>query len=225
MIAASAICAPECPAAAAAYMTMLMGGSSSDALRAGAIAYGSSDAFKDIDSWRVHTWGDGVATVVSSGVVGGVTSKLQGGSFDQGFESSAIFTTARIAWSKTIETQAGIAGGCGNKCVEARPGLEPLSDATPKPAGVALMDPDANNLSLKVLPNNPITAGSEGGLFSVIMDHIPGMNAVADMHDALNPLDNITGVGAAAWFVGSMPIAAAVSYSALQYGYHFEYHQ
>ncbi|MHB8727650.1 MAG: RHS repeat domain-containing protein [Sulfuricaulis sp.] len=225
---ASSVCgpvAPACAAGAASYTTMLMGGSSTDAFRSGAVAWGSSAAFKTVDSWKTMSLADAGEKIISSGVIGGITSKLQGGNFNDGFESSVISTAARIAWSTIVETQTGVPGGCEAKCVEARPGLEPLSGYTNKPLSVALMDPAANNFSFKVLPGDSPTLGSEGGLFSIIADHIPGMNAVADMHDALNPSDIISGAGGHVWFVGSMVISAGVSYSALQYGYHYVDHQ
>jgi RHS repeat-associated protein len=99
LMAASAFCGPAaayCAAGASSYTTMLMGGSSSDALKAGAAAGLSSYANQWIDSpsggMQYSNW----QAAAVYGTAQGVANKLQGGSFSSGFLGSGLGQYGRL---------------------------------------------------------------------------------------------------------------------------------
>ncbi len=177
---------------------------------------------------RMLTAPHGTRRRLSKARRGGIASEIQGGSFEAGFRSSAEISISGSFWTH----QVGATKGCID-CEGAKASWSPGDGPTAKPYGVAVHSVKDNNWGLKnfplanmtvdqtmeVLNRTGIPALNEGGWVSVVADHIPGMNAVATLHDSFNPHEGLKSVGDWAWFGASMPVSAAVSYSALLDGY------
>lgn len=96
---ASSLCGPAaaaCAAGAASYTTMLMGGSASDALRAGASAGLGSYANQWVDSPSGGLQYSNWQAAAVYGTAEGVANKLQGGSFTGGFLGSGLGQYGRL---------------------------------------------------------------------------------------------------------------------------------
>lgn len=185
-------------------------GSVNDGAKAGAKAWAASYVMSSDGTGAHAPWYE---KAVVSGVQGGIGSRIQGGSFDDGFRSAAWSSTASSIYTESIATQSTVPGGCGSKCEGVSPDWAPGYGPTPKGDGVALMDPRANNFG----PKDLTSLWHEGSAFSTIMDNIPGMNAVANLHDAWNPADSYAGLRSI-YFVGSAFVAAPVAYAGLLHG-------
>ena len=136
IIAASVACGPAgpaCAAAAAAAITAVHGGSADDIVKSAVITGVTAMAFHAVGAALVPEGGGSIAfgssahavKIVAHGVIGGVASELQGGSFVAGFAagSLAAFATPAIASLELGEVgnvvggtmMAAVAGGVGAK--------------------------------------------------------------------------------------------------------------
>ena len=86
---------PYGAAAYSAYYSYVATGSTTQAVRAGAIAYVTAEASSSVDAYYGDTWSWG--RVAANSVVGGVSSELQGGNFMDGFKNAFIFSTLTYA--------------------------------------------------------------------------------------------------------------------------------
>lgn len=136
---------------------------------------------------------------------GGATAKVSGGDFRQGFAVSAGAATFGYAYDQIVNY-----------------------DATWAPGGAArgkgrfdLPNEGANNFAESRPAINPATFTGEGGRLSRFMNRIPGMNAIAGMHDVFQVrIDQLGGDHFGSALRGGlnfpgMPVAAALTYPAL----------
>ena len=143
--------------------------------------------------------------IAASGLVGGATAKVSGGDFRQGFFFSAGAASFGYAYDKIVNY-----------------------DATWAPGGAArgkgrfdLPIEGANNFAESRPAINPGTFSGEGGRLSRFMNRIPGINAIAGMHDVFQVrLDQLGGDHFGSALRGGlnfpgMPVAAALTYPAL----------
>jgi RHS repeat-associated protein len=143
--------------------------------------------------------------IAASGLVGGATAKVSGGDFRQGFFFSAGAASFGYAYDQIVNY-----------------------DATWAPGGAArgkgrfdFPNEGANNFAESRPAINPATFSGEGGRLSRFMNRIPGMNAIAGMHDVFQVrLDQLGGDHFGSALRGGlnfpgMPVAAALTYPAL----------
>lgn len=189
---------PACVAGVAAYSSAVMGGSNGDILRAGAVTFATTYAFSYVDG---ANWGTGT-TIVAKSVVGGIGAELQGGSFKDGFMYSALSATASELYKATVKYR-----------IDPRPG----GDAVTKGEFTSPVE-GANNIGFQGdtvvdgLPKDASCGFCEGGTYSRMLNRVPGINAVAGLHDYfqinLGAMRNILNVP-------GMPLAAAITYAGL----------
>lgn len=138
--------------------------------------------------------------VTVSAVVGGTASRLAGGKFANGASTAAflyLFSEAPRIYKKAVGYE--LDGGPGGAAV----GKDPVSGPPVK---------GANNIGTQDININPNSIFGEGGKVSRFANQIPGINAVAGLHDdfqismgdsILRDVLNVPG----------MAIAAGVTYS------------
>ena len=150
-----------------------------------------------------NNWG--IQRVVASGLVGGATATIGGGDFREGFGYSAGAAGFSYAYNRIVHYQATWAPGGAAQGKE-RFGM-PIEGA--------------NNFAESRSVVDPATFTGEGGRLSRFMNRIPGMNAIAGLHDVFQVrLDLLGGdrFGQALRntlnFPG-MPVAAGLTYPAL----------
>ena len=79
-----------CSAGVSAYSTAVMGGGNSAILRSAAVAYISASLTSGINSYYGNTWT--LSRVLTTSIAGGAISRLNGGSFADGFKTSFIIS-------------------------------------------------------------------------------------------------------------------------------------
>jgi hypothetical protein len=106
----TAICGGCGGAAWSSYFAYQSTGSMSEAYRSGAITYATTYAFNYVNGANLS----GIQTVAANGLVGGVSARLQGGSFEQGFLMSAGTSAAKLGWEAArVDTDMDSAKGRG----------------------------------------------------------------------------------------------------------------
>lgn len=149
-----------------------------------------------------------VGRVLADAAIGGTSARLQGGDFWRGAGLSASFSGAEFAYQGIVGYQS-----------EWAPGGPAQSKRR-----YELPVKGANNFGPARLIIDPHTWSGEGGIFSRFMNKIPGMNAIAGMHDVFQvELDLLGGhtYGASlrSWLnYPGQPVAAAMTYPALMRG-------
>ena len=111
-------------------------------------------------------WSLGRVAVQS--LVGGVSARLQGGSFVEGLRSSAINSGLRYVYNAAVKYDLDIGPGGDAMDKSYNPLAMPVKGANNFGTAGAL---------------NPESFWSEGGTLSRIANQIPSMNAIAGMHD------------------------------------------
>jgi RHS repeat-associated protein len=107
LMAASAFCGPAaayCAAGASSYTTMLMGGSPSDALRAGAKSYFVSDIMSTNATGANAPWYE---KALVYGTQSGIASEIQEGSFKDGFRHGFAYSTSQ-SWTDYLARKTGL---------------------------------------------------------------------------------------------------------------------
>ncbi|MFZ1625365.1 MAG: toxin TcdB middle/N-terminal domain-containing protein, partial [Gammaproteobacteria bacterium] len=182
------------------------GGVSTGDMRGVAVGAAGGAAFGAMGA----TWGDtwNGERVLTSGVVGGALAEANGGDFRQGFMFAG--GAAGFAWGYQEIVDYGATWDSG--------GEAQVKDRYTMPrSGV-------NNFGGAVRAIDPNSFWSEGGRLSRVMNRIPGMNAIAGMHDVFQiRLDEFGGshfgsMLRTALNVPGMPLAAASTYPALLQG-------
>lgn len=206
--------------AGAATATSAAAGSTLGAIAGGAVAGGiitgdvrgvilggiSGGAFSAVGAFHGQQWTLG--RVVNSGLVGGTLSHTVGGDFGKGFVLAG--GAAGLAWGY-------------DRVVNYQATWEPGADAVPKDRyDMPRQGPNNFGTAQRVIDPNSWTG--EGGRISRFMNRIPGMNAIAGMHDVFQVrLDQLGGdrfgtvLRSGLNFPG-MPVAAALTYPALMQG-------
>jgi RHS repeat-associated protein len=181
-------------AGASAHVTRINGGSLKDILVAAAVAYVGSE----ISAHYGDTYSFERLAVES--VFGGVTSYAEGGDFRRGFWIS--FGTNASAWIYQAYVKYDATYESGGDAVRK------LDDKTPPQEG-------ANNFGLikKIGDNGPFKTCSEGDGCSRFFNDIPGMNAIAGMHDMM--MTSVRGTWGTIFNVPLMPPAALISAAAV----------
>ena len=178
-----------------------MGGGNSNILKSAAIAYLVADASSAVSSsgWSAPT------KVFANGVIGGTASELQGGSFRQGFIYSAASSGASELYKGLVGYE--IDPSSGGDAVTKKSNTRPVREA--------------NNVGFQgapVVDGLPLDSSCgfcEGGTYSRILNRVPGVNAVAGLHDVfqinLGSMRNVLNVP-------GMPVAALVTYAGMLQG-------
>ena len=178
-----------CAAGVSAYSTAVMGGGNSDIVKSAAIAYLVADASSAVSS---SGWSAPVK-VFANGVIGGIASDLQGGSFRQGFIYSAASSGANELYKGLVGYE-----------------IDPQSggDAVTKNLKSPPVE-GANNVGFqgeKLIDGLPC-GFCEGGTYSRILNRVPLVNAIAGLHDVFQI--NLGSMRGILNFPG-MPVAAFV---------------
>ncbi len=150
-----------------------------------------------------NSWSAG--RIVASGVAGGAAAKVGGGEFSDGFAYSGIAATFGYTYDRIVNYGATWASG------GAAQGKQRFD----------LPIEGANNFAESRRVVDPGTFTGEGGRLSRVMNRVPGMNAIAGMHDVFQVrLDQLGGdrfgnvLRTSLNFPG-MPVAAVLTYPAL----------
>jgi hypothetical protein len=146
--------------------------------------------------------------VLTEGTLGGASAAAQGGEFWQGFGLSATSAGAEYLYRSAVgySTDWGPGGPAQPKAWDTYP-IEGANNFGP---WRAVIDPGAWS--------------GEGGRFSRFMNQIPGMNAIAGMHDVFQvELDALGGNRYGSFLRSALnypgqPLAAALTYPALLQG-------
>lgn len=155
-------------------------------------------------------WGDtwNAGRVLASGAVGGALAEAGGGEFRQGFMFAG--GAAGFAWGYQEIVKYGAVWEPGGAA------QGKFSDDMPIAS--------ANNIGTATTQLDPNSFWKEGGSLSRAMNRIPGMNAIAGMHDVFQiRLDQFGGnrfgsILRTGLNIPGMPVAAALTYPALLQG-------
>jgi len=142
--------------------------------------------------------GDAVGRTAAAAVVGGTASRLGGGKFANGAQTFGFLRLFQEL-PGYYEKQVGFD-------LDASPG----GNAAQKTEFSSPVE-GANNIGFQGGPVDNPCFGCEGGSLSLAADQIPGINAVAGLHDVFQ-----TSMGTSIWRdvlnVPGMPVAAEVTY-------------
>jgi RHS repeat-associated protein len=152
-----------------AYYTWKATGSYDKAAKVGTITYATSYATSYIGANL-----SGAERVAASGVVGGVSAKLQGGSFEKGFMMSAASTAANMGYKEMVGRDINPGPG------ENRPG-DPFYAPDADTGQQLPWDENRNVVGFN--EGNPDRAFAQGGWGSRALNLVPGINATAGLHD------------------------------------------
>ena len=156
-----------------------------------------------VGGFFVNTWN--LERVAAEAIAGGVSTEVSGGKFTDGLLMSGITASSRYLYNSVVEYD-----------VDWKPGgaaqVKKLSDMPIR---------GANNIGTQgheIIDPECLTC--EGGILSRFLNRIPGVNAVAGMHDVFQiKLDTISLPYARDIFnVPGMIPAGAITYAALMQG-------
>jgi hypothetical protein len=193
---------PIVNATSAAIQTAGAGGHFNDILKAGAVSYGSSYVFNSISNWKPSGFFPNAGKIIGSGTVGAVAAGIQGGSFGEGFLMGAGSAAANMIYTELVKYEPTFAPG--GEIVEKGFNTPPVNDA--------------NNIGLQGIkdPNWLEKIFVEGGPVSRGVNYVPGINAVAGLHDVFQI--NMGGLARNIFNVPGMGVAAVITGGALMYG-------
>lgn len=132
--------------------------------RVGAISYASSYALQAVGAYYGDAWSFG--RVIAEGAVGGVSAEALGGDFWDGFWIAAGSSAARGIYRSTVRYRE--TWGSGGDAVKKEYTQHPVE-------GVNNVGTQGGNVGS--------TFASEGAGLSRFLNRIPGVNAVAGLHD------------------------------------------
>jgi hypothetical protein len=172
-------------------------------LRGVAVGAVGGAAFGAVGAAYGNTWS--LQRIAASGLAGGATAQVAGGEFRKGFAFSAGAASFAYAYDQIVNYNAtwgpgGAARGKGR---------------------YDMPNEGANNFAESRGVIDPSTFTGEGGRLSRSMNRIPGMNAIAGMHDVFQVrLDFFGGDRFGTVLRGTlnfpgMPVAAGLTYPAL----------
>ncbi|MEO8444094.1 MAG: FG-GAP-like repeat-containing protein [Gammaproteobacteria bacterium] len=150
------------------------------------------------DTWSLER-------IAASGLVGGATAKVGGGDFRRGFALAGGAATFGYAYDRIVNYSATWSPGGPAQGKER----------------FALPQEGVNNFAESRLVIDPTTFSGEGGRLSRFMNRVPGMNAIAGLHDVFQVrLDLFGGDRFGHILRGTlnypgMPLAAGLTYPAL----------
>lgn len=179
------------------------GGIVSGELRGAALGAIGGAGFGAVGAAYGNTWSLG--RIAASGVVGGATAKVGGGEFREGLAYSSGAAAFGYAYDRIVNYSATWAAG------GAAQGKQRFD----------MPIEGANNFAESRPVVDPATFIGEGGRLSRFMNRVPGMNAIAGLHDVFQVrLDQLGGdrfgsvLRTSLNFPG-MPVAAGLTYPAL----------
>jgi len=179
------------------------GGIATGELRGAALGAIGGAGYGAIGAVYGNEWG--FERVVASGLVGGATATIGGGDFREGFGYSAGAAGFGYAYDLLVHYRATWASG---------------GAAQPKER-FSMPIEGANNFAESRSVIDPNTFAGEGGRLSRFMNRVPGMNAIAGLHDVFQiHIDMLGGdrfgrtLRNTLNFPG-MPVAAGLTYPAL----------
>ncbi len=116
-----------------------------------------------------HVYGSdwGLSRVALHGIAGGGVAEMSGGDFRDGFMFAGITAASRYMYNKFVPYDATWEKGCA--AVEKSRNDSPIEGA--------------NNIGVQGRGIDPNGWRNEGGRISRFMNNIPGINAVAGLHD------------------------------------------
>lgn len=179
------------------------GGIVTGELRGVAIGAVAGAGFGAVQAAYGNTWSAG--RIAASGLAGGVAAKVGGGEFSDGFAFAGAAATFGYAYDRIVNYSATWAPG-GAAQGKQRFGM-PVEGA--------------NNFAESRAVVDPATFTGEGGRLSRSMNRVPGMNAIAGLHDVFQVrLDQLGGDRFGSILRNSlnfpgMPVAAGLTYPAL----------
>jgi hypothetical protein len=172
-------------------------------LRGVAVGAVGGAAFGAVGAAYGNSWS--VQRIAASGLAGGATAQVAGGDFRKGFAYSAGAASFGYAYDQIVKYNATWASG----------------GAAQSKRRFDMPNEGANNFAESQTILNPSGLTGEGGRLSRFMNRIPGMNAIAGLHDVFQVrLDLLGGdrfgsvLRSTLNFPG-MPIAAGLTYPAL----------
>jgi len=187
--------------AAGATGAGLYGGNLGDMWSAGLQAAGAGAIMGGVGGYYGNAWSLGRVGVTS--VAGGFAAKSVGGSWNQGVKMAGAFAMVNYGYDRIV-------------------GFNPVWKGGDRAVGKKNMDPPLKgriNVGMVTKNVDPNAMWTEGGIVSLAANKIPGVNAVAGLHDQFQRgLQTAFGVGARNNIllnVGGMGIAAGVTYSGL----------
>ena len=138
-----------------------------------------------------------VARVLTDTTIGGVSAELQGGRFERGALFAGVAASARYLYNRAVNYDIDLREG----------GAAVGKDPTTPPQQFV------NNIGIANRVVNPSSFFGEGGRLSRLLNRIPGVNAVAGLHDVFQvELEKAVGAyGRSLFNVPGMPIAAGVT--------------
>lgn len=179
------------------------GGIATGDLRGVALGAVGGAGFGAVGAAYGNTWSFG--RVAASGLVGGATAKVGGGEFREGFAYSGGAAAFGYAYDRVVNYSA--TWGPGGAAQGRQRFDMPVEGA--------------NNFAESRPVVDPATFTGEGGRLSRVMNRVPGMNAIAGLHDVFQVrLDQLGGdrfgsvLRTTLNFPG-MPVAAGLTYPAL----------
>jgi RHS repeat-associated protein len=199
---------PAATAVGAGTVGAIAGGATAGAivtgdLRGAALGAVGGAGFGAVGAAYGNTWSLG--RIAASGVAGGAAAKVGGGEFREGFAFSGGAAAFGYAYDRAVNYSATWAAG-GPAQGKQRFDM-PIEGA--------------NNFAESRPVVDPATFTGEGGRLSRVMNRVPGMNAIAGLHDVFQVrLDQLGGDRFGSFlrttliFPG-MPVAAGLTYPAL----------
>ncbi|MBL8201374.1 MAG: VCBS repeat-containing protein [Chromatiales bacterium] len=179
------------------------GGIATGDLRGAAIGAVGGAGFGAVGAAYGNTWSFG--RIAASGLAGGAAAKVGGGEFREGFAYSGGAAAFGYAYDRVVNYSATWASG----------------GAAQGKQRYDMPIEGANNFAESRRVIDPGTFTGEGGRLSRVMNRVPGMNAIAGLHDVFQVrLDQLGGdrfgsvLRTSLNFPG-MPVAAGLTYPAL----------
>ena len=206
----------------AMYYTYQATGSVTKAYKVGAITYATTLAFSYVNSAFIGPMSSlnpgtaftGASKIVANGLVGGVSSKLQGGSFEKGFLMSAASASMQVLYKEVVGKLPSLERSDGTWMPKDGVDIHPLGmkasqmgkQVTTQMYLDAILKGGEN--FLEFLPS-----GSEASpLLRWISSHIGGMQDISRFHDVWVGSLERSGYGGALSLYGTMLPAAVVTY-------------
>jgi hypothetical protein len=207
--------APVASAVGNMYTAYFAGGSAGDILQAGVTGAAAGYVSGGIRGSGV--WSRTAQGATYGGISGGMSAAFSGGDIGAGIAEgavtggamAAVFAGADALYKKVVTFDGGI---------ESSPEWGPGTDPTSAKGPYDLPRYGVNNVGEQGagLGGNGWTDLREGGRWSTIGNQIPGINAVAGLHDTFQI--NLGAFRGALNYPG-MPVAAAVTYAGLLNGH------
>ncbi|EJL90061.1 RHS repeat-associated core domain protein containing protein, partial [Herbaspirillum sp. CF444] len=203
---------PTAAAHWASYYAYQGTGSMSAAYKSGAIAYVSASVTQ-----QIAPDASALSTIVTKATVSGVAARLQGDSFMDGFRQAALFALASEGYKEFVGWRASLASGENHPDLTLDPTVKGANTYEPditRDGRIPLSAQRMNLFGINENLNGDGDFGKQSGPLSRFMNRIPGMNAVAAIHDTIFTRGYIQSFNVFTNY-GTMLPAAAFSFTAV----------